>query len=153
MTNTTEIIPDHQRPAVGDDIYLHPTAPPMRIEIVDPPNGLVLLGSPSDVGGEGSWGMSTWQFVINPGPDGGCRLLTRGRHDYSPDWTGLEEPARVWALSNRSDHLRDEPQDDARDQEAGGARCPAASSEAPVRLLPGRVAGASGRTPLRGRLR
>ena len=73
---------------VGDDIHLHPTAPPMRIEIVDPPNGLVLFGSPAKVGGEGSWGMSTWQFVINPGPDGGCRLLTRGRYDYSPDWTG-----------------------------------------------------------------
>ena len=86
ITNTTEIRPDHQNPAVGDDIYLHPTGPPMRIEIVDPPNALVLFGSPAHTGTEESWGISTWQFAINLGPDGGSRLLTRGRYDYSPDW-------------------------------------------------------------------
>jgi hypothetical protein len=58
----------------------------MGIEIADPPHALVLLGSPAEIGGEESWGMSTWQFVVRPGPDGGSRLLTRGRYDYSPDW-------------------------------------------------------------------
>jgi hypothetical protein len=29
--------------------------------------------------------MSTWQFVVRPGPGGGSRLLTRGRSDYTPD--------------------------------------------------------------------
>ena len=86
ITNTTEILPDHQHPAVGEDIYLHPTAPPMRIEIIDPPNALVLFGSPADIGAEESWGMSTWQFAINPSHDGGSRLLTRGRFYYTPDW-------------------------------------------------------------------
>ena len=86
ITNTTEILTDYQDPAVGDDIYLHPTAPPMRIEIVDPPSALVLLGSPADIGAEESWGVSTWQFVVNGGPDGSSRFLTRGRYDHSPDW-------------------------------------------------------------------
>jgi hypothetical protein len=86
ITNTTEILPDHQHPAVGEDIYLYSDAPPLRIEIVDPPNALVLLGSPVDIGGEESWGASTWQFVVKPGSDGGSRLLTRGRYDYAPDW-------------------------------------------------------------------
>lgn len=86
ITNATEVLPDHQHPAVGASIYLHPTAPPMRIEIVDPPNALVLLGSPADIGSEESWGVSTWQFVVNPGPDGVSRLLSRGRYDYSQDW-------------------------------------------------------------------
>lgn len=86
IINTTEILPDHQHPAVGEDIYLHPTAPPMRVEIVDPPNALVLFGSPADVGDEESWGLSTWQFAVNPGPDGGSRFLTRGRNDSTPDW-------------------------------------------------------------------
>ncbi len=86
ITNTTEILPDHQHPAVGDEIYLHPTAPPLRLEIVDPSHALVLLGSPVDIGAEEGWGMSTWQFVIKPRPDGGSRLLTRGRYDYAPDW-------------------------------------------------------------------
>lgn len=86
ITNTTEILSDHQHPAVGEDIHLHPTAPPMRIEIVDPPNALVLFGSPADVGAEESWGVSTWQFVVNPGDDGGSRFLTRGRSDHTADW-------------------------------------------------------------------
>ncbi len=86
ITNTTEILPDHQHPEVGENIYLHPTAPPMRIEIVDSPDALVLFGSPADIGAEESWGVSTWQFVVNPRPDGGSRLLTRGRYDYSHDW-------------------------------------------------------------------
>ena len=85
ITNTTEILPDHQHPAVGEGIYIHPTSPPLRIEIVDPPNALVLFGSPAEIGGEDSWGVSTWQFVINPGPDGGSRLLTRGRYDHAPN--------------------------------------------------------------------
>jgi len=85
ITNTTEIRPDLQHPVVGEDIYLHPTAPPMRIEIVDPPNALVLFGSPADIDTEESWGVSTWQFVVRPDQDGGSRLLTRGRYDHSPD--------------------------------------------------------------------
>ena len=83
ITNTTEILPDHQHPAVGEGICLYQDAPPLRIEIVDPPNALVLFGSPADIGAEG---VSTWQFVVNPGPDGGSRLLTRGRYDHTQDW-------------------------------------------------------------------
>ena len=86
ITNTTEILPDYQHPAVGEDFLLHPTTPPLRIEIVDPPNALVVVGSPADIGAEESWGRSTWQFVVTPGSDGGSRFLTRGRYDHTPDW-------------------------------------------------------------------
>ena len=86
IINTTDIVPDHQQPEVGDDIFLHPTAPPMRIELVDPPNALVLFGSPAEIGAEESWGMSTWQFAVTPGSGGGSRFLMRGRFDYTPDW-------------------------------------------------------------------
>ena len=86
ITNTTEILPDHQHPAVGEDIHLHPTAPPLRLEIVEPPNAFVLLGSPDVVGSEEAWGRSTWQFAVTSDRDGGSRLLTRGRYDHSPDW-------------------------------------------------------------------
>ncbi|MCP3939715.1 MAG: hypothetical protein GY708_30595 [Actinomycetia bacterium] len=86
ITNTVEILPEHQHPTVGEDIYLHPTAPPLRVEVVEPPNALVLFGAPEETGSGENWGMSTWQFVVNPGSDGASRLLTRGRYDYSPDW-------------------------------------------------------------------
>jgi len=86
ISNTTEILPEHQHPEVGDEVYLHPKAPPMRIEIVDPPNTLVLFGSPADIGAEESWGVSTWQFAIRRGSATRSRLLTRGRSDFSPGW-------------------------------------------------------------------
>jgi hypothetical protein len=86
ITNTTQILPHHQHPVVGDGIHLHPDVPPMRIEIADPPHALVLFGAPADLGTAQSWGLSTWQFVVNPGPHGGTRLLTRGRYDHAPDW-------------------------------------------------------------------
>ncbi len=86
ITITTEILPEHQHPSVGEDIYLHPTAPPMRIQIVDPPSALVLFWPKLIVAAEESWGTSTWQFVVKAGPNGGSRLLTRGRYDYTPDW-------------------------------------------------------------------
>ncbi len=85
ISNTAEILPEYQHPEVGDDIYLHPTAPPIRVEIVDPPHTLVLCGSPADIAGEG-WGISTWQFNVRPGSAGRSRLLTRGRSDFSPGW-------------------------------------------------------------------
>jgi hypothetical protein len=86
IANTTEVLPQYQHPTVGDDIYLHPTASKMRIEVVDPPHALVLLGSPSEMGLEEGGGRSTWQFIVAPSPDGGSRLLTRGRYDYAADW-------------------------------------------------------------------
>ena len=86
ITNTTQILVEHQCPEVGQPIYLHPTTTPLRIEVVDPPNALVLFGSPADVTAEQGSGVSTWQFVVNRGEDDGCRLLTRGRYDHASDW-------------------------------------------------------------------
>ena len=83
IRNTGEILPEFQDPQVGGEIYLHPTAPPMRIAVVDPPQALVLSGSPAEATREGSWGVSTWQFVVKPRADGASRFLTRGRYDYS----------------------------------------------------------------------
>ncbi len=86
ITNTTEILPDHQHPAVGGDIYLYPDGPPLRIEIVDPPNTLVLFGSPAEIGGKETWGVSTWQYIVNPDPNGGSRFITRFRYDHAANW-------------------------------------------------------------------
>ena len=86
ITNTTEILPEHQQPAVGDGIRLYDGALPLTIKVVDPPHVLVLLGSAADLGGEKSWGRSTWQFVVVSGPNGGSRMLTRGRYDFGSGW-------------------------------------------------------------------
>jgi hypothetical protein len=86
ITNTTEILTEHQQPVVGDTIRLHPDMPPLRLEIVQPPHALVLFGEPADLGDKELWGVSTWQFGLLAGPHGTCRFLTRGRYDYAPGW-------------------------------------------------------------------
>ena len=86
INNTIEIVLEHQHPAIGDSIYLHPESPPLRVEIVDSPTSLVLFGSPAEMADETRWGRSTWQFALLPTGEGGTRFLTRGRYDHSPDW-------------------------------------------------------------------
>ena len=85
ITNTTTVLPEYQHPAVGDAVYLYPTGPALRVEVADPPHALVLFGSPAEIGGGDSWGRSTWQFVIHPGPDAGARLLLRYRYEHGQD--------------------------------------------------------------------
>ena len=86
ITNTTEVLPDHQHPAVGENIYLFPDAPPLRMEIVDPPNAWVLMGAPNEAGSEEVWGVSSWQFIVKPDGNGGSRFFSRSRYDYAPNW-------------------------------------------------------------------
>ena len=86
ITNTTEILPAHQHPKPGDNIHLHWDTPPLRVETVDPPNALVLYGSPAEVSNDEIWGASTWQFIVKSDAVGGSRFLTRGHYDYAPNW-------------------------------------------------------------------
>lgn len=83
ISNTAQIVPEHQHVDVGDEIYLHPDSAPMSVAIVDPPHTMVLLGNPADTSGDAG-ATSTWQFYLVEQQDGSTRLLTRGRSDYGP---------------------------------------------------------------------
>lgn len=75
VRNVSEIRPELQRLAVGDTIVMHgrsgfgPT-----VAIIEPERSLVVGGSPTERGSR-----STWGFHLLAGPDGGTRLLERGR--------------------------------------------------------------------------
>lgn len=80
ITNADTILPDHQEIVVGDEIYLHPTAPPLRVVLVEPGRSLVLRGLPVD-GTDGA-NDSLWAFhVLTDGP-GRCRIVERGRSTH-----------------------------------------------------------------------
>ena len=147
ITNTAEILSVHQHPAVGELIHLHPTAPPMRVEIVNPPSTLVLFRVTRRPCQREELG--SVNLAVHCQPRTRWRMPTPDEGPLRP-LAGLEKPARVRALSNRSDYLRDEPQDDARDQEAGRVSRPATSSEAPVSTAAGR-GGTSHNPPARPR--
>ena len=77
LTNAEEILPEHQEPAVGDEIRLHPTSPPMHVAIVEPGRSLVLRGAPTDVGQPAT--DNIWAFHVRPESNGNCRLIERGK--------------------------------------------------------------------------
>ncbi len=86
--NVAEVIPELQHPDIGDEIRLHPQAPPLRIEILDPPDAMVLHGAPTEADEEETFVETTWQFILTDDGRGSTRLLNRGRFAYGPELGG-----------------------------------------------------------------
>jgi hypothetical protein len=89
MENAGRIHPEWQDLKVGDPVYLHPKAPPLRVTRLDPGRALVLGTS--------------WAFILEPEGERATRLLVRGRGRFElPDlgqplnflyWRLVFEPA------------------------------------------------------------
>jgi hypothetical protein len=89
MKNAERIVPEWQDLKVGDDVWLHPKAPPLKVLIIEPGRAIVL---------EKSWG-----FFLQPIEGNKTRLIIRGRGEFNPDlknfilnlllWRGIFEPA------------------------------------------------------------
>jgi hypothetical protein len=77
ITNADEILLEHQTPAVGDEIRLHPTSPPLHVAAVEPGRSLVLRGNPSGVTQPET--DNIWAFHVRQEPNGGSRLIERGK--------------------------------------------------------------------------
>lgn len=89
MHNADRIVPEWQDLKVGDDVWLHPKAPPLRVLAIEPERAIVL---------EKCWG-----FFLRPIDENTTRLIIRGRGEFNPDfknallnlilWRGVFEPA------------------------------------------------------------
>jgi hypothetical protein len=89
MHNADRIVPEWQELKVGDEVWLHPKAPPLRVLLIEPERSIVL---------EKCWG-----FFLRPIDEHTTRLIIRGRGDFNPDlnnallnlilWRGVFEPA------------------------------------------------------------
>jgi hypothetical protein len=89
MSNADQIVPEWQDLKVGDEVWLHPKAPPLKVLAMEPGRAIVLENS--------------WTFVLDPIDDHTTRLIIRGRGDFNPDlknallnfilWRGVFEPA------------------------------------------------------------
>ncbi len=80
ITNVDTVLPEFQALEVGDEIRLHPTAPPLEVVAVEPGASLVLSGAPvEEPVGETD---NIWAFhVLADGP-GRSRLVERGKTIY-----------------------------------------------------------------------
>lgn len=89
MSNADQIVPEWQDLKIGDEVWLHPKAPPLKVLAMEPGRAIVLENS--------------WTFVLDPIDDHTTRLIIRGRGDFNPDlknallnfilWRGVFEPA------------------------------------------------------------
>jgi hypothetical protein len=89
MRNADQIVPEWQELRVGDEVWLHPEAPPLRVLMVEPERVIVLE--------------KCWTFFLRPIDENRTRLIIRGRGEFNPDlknsilnfilWRGIFEPA------------------------------------------------------------
>ncbi|MGB9178709.1 MAG: hypothetical protein WCB68_05620 [Pyrinomonadaceae bacterium] len=89
MRNADRIHPEWQELKAGDEVWLHPQAPPLRVLEVEPERAIVLE--------------KCWTFVLRPIDEQTTRLIIRGRGDFNPDfknsllnfifWRVIFEPA------------------------------------------------------------
>lgn len=89
MHNANRIVPEWQNLRVGDEVWLHPKAPPLRVLAIEPGRAIVLE--------------KCWTFFLNAIDEDTTRLIIRGRGEFNPDlkngllnfvlWRGIFEPA------------------------------------------------------------
>ena len=72
MHNADRIHPEWQDLKVGDEVWLHPKAPPLRVLATEPEKYIALE--------------KCWTFYLNPIDEYRTRLIIRGRGDYYPDF-------------------------------------------------------------------
>ncbi len=87
--NANRIVPEWQALKVGDEVWLHPKAPPLRVLAIEPGRAIVLE--------------KCWTFFLHPISENTTRLIVRGRGEFNPDlkngllnfflWRGIFEPA------------------------------------------------------------
>jgi hypothetical protein len=89
MQNADQLVPEWQDLIVGDEVWLHPKAPPLKVLAIEPGRAIVLEKS--------------WTFFLRPINAHSTRLIIRGRGEFNPDlgnallnfmlWRGIFEPA------------------------------------------------------------
>lgn len=91
MRNADHILPQFQHIQVGDEVWLHPKAPPLPVVQVEP-NRAILLGSNTSEPG-------TWEFYLKSLDANTTRLIVRNRGSWKPSLLhalfqyGVFEPA------------------------------------------------------------
>jgi hypothetical protein len=69
MNNAERVLPEYQDLKEGDEIWLHPKAPPLHVLRVEKEKYIVLE--------------KTWAFYLRPIDENTTRLIIRGRGEYS----------------------------------------------------------------------
>ncbi|WP_370179491.1 hypothetical protein [Rhodococcus wratislaviensis] len=79
VRNTEKVLPDHQTLETGDEVRLHPKAPPMAVASVETNARLVLYARDPRTGDA-----FIWAFHLLPDQAGRTRLIERGSSSCGP---------------------------------------------------------------------
>jgi hypothetical protein len=79
MRNANRIVPEWQTLNVGDQVWLHPKAPPMPVSLVEPGHAIVLGAA-----GEGEQMGGTWGLYVKRIDHDHTRLIVRARWERNP---------------------------------------------------------------------
>jgi hypothetical protein len=108
--NSSQIVPEWQNPQVGDPVRMYPPdkqGPPPYVVAQVEPNHALILGHKDETG---QW-FDTWQFVLQPLPDGRTRLIHRVRSGSMGVWDALQfayfvmERGMVLGIKERAEML------------------------------------------------
>jgi hypothetical protein len=119
MHNAVQIVPEWQDLKVGDEVWLHPKAPPLKVLLIEPLRAIVLE--------------KTWGFFLEPINENQTRLIIRGRGEFNPDlnntilnlllWRGIFEPAHfimerkmMLGIKQRAEHKQELKIDELRQE-------------------------------------
>jgi len=84
MRNADRIVPEWQGLEVGDNVRLHPKAPPLKVLMTEPGRSIVLE--------------RIWAFHLRAVDARTTRLIIRGRGDYNPAWENPLLNFLVWRM-------------------------------------------------------
>ena len=84
MRNANWIKPEWQSLKVGDSVWLHPKAPPLKVLAIEPGRAIVLE--------------KIWALILRPIDERTTRLIVRGRGDYSPKLKNAFLNFLVWRV-------------------------------------------------------
>lgn len=79
VRNVDRVVDDWQHTSLGDEVHLHPSAPPLHVAVLEPGREFVLRGAPGDGDGAPAAADSLWGFHLRPDGPGRCRLIERNR--------------------------------------------------------------------------
>jgi hypothetical protein len=119
MHNADQIVPEWQELKIGDEVWLHPKAPPLKVLLIEPLRAIVLE--------------KTWGFFLEPINENQTRLIIRGRGEFNPDlnntilnlllWRGIFEPAHfimerkmMLGIKQRAEHKQELKIDEQRQE-------------------------------------
>jgi hypothetical protein len=82
-----EVVHPEWAAKLGDDFFIHPNAPALKVAAIEPGRWFLVYGAPdaAERARGGAWVAASWLFLVEPLSAQRCRFISRYRVAYSDD--------------------------------------------------------------------